>query len=127
SGAVETWPIEQNKKAWNILQRLARRQRERVPVTAPRSGSAPGLPQYAPAREAERAAAALEATGKRLAEMTAEIEAAYAGERRPREVVGYMAGQPIPGEPPEPAPGEKRKLPPPPSPEQGGAPPGWRP
>ncbi len=127
SGAVETWPIQENKKAWNILQRLARRQRERVPETAPRSGTAPDLPQYSPKREADFAALQLEAAGKVMSDLSIELDAAYVGEKRPTEVIGYMAGQPIPGEPPEPAPGEKRKLPPPPSPEQGGAPPGWRP
>lgn len=55
------------------------------------------------------------------------LDTAYGGEDRPTEVVGYMAGQPIPGDPGAPPPGEKRKLPPPPTPEQGGAPPGWQP
>ena len=48
SGLVEVWPIAENKKAWNILQRLARRQRERPPQGPVRGASQPGLPQYSP-------------------------------------------------------------------------------
>lgn len=69
-GQVEAWPIAEHKKAWNILLRLARQQKERVP---------------------------------------------------PEETAVHAAGVPIPGDPGEPAAGEKRRLPPPPLPEQGGA------
>lgn len=125
SGQVDVWPIQENKMAWNILQRLARRQRERVPQAAsPRAGTAADLPQYQAKREADLAAAAIAKTGKPAADIEACLDAAYAGAPRPQEVVSYMAGAPIPGDPGEPAEGAKRKLPPPPTPAQGGASPG---
>ena len=121
SGEVEVEPIAANKRAWNILLRLARRQRERVPQGPPRSGTAPGLAQYEPRLAAEAASAALAGTAKSEEETAACLEAAYAGEARPSEVVGFIAGQPIPGDPGEPAAGEKRRLPPPLGPDEGGA------
>ena len=127
SGQVEVWPIAQNKKAWNILQRLARRQRERPPAGPLRGASAPDLPQYSATREAELSAAAIAQTAKASAEIEACLDAAYVNLPRPSGIVGYIAGQPIPGEPPDAGDGEKRKLPPPPSPEQGGASPLWQP
>ena len=127
SGQVEVWPIAQNKKAWNILQRLARRQRERPPAGPLRGASAPDLPQYSATREAELSAAAIAQTAKAPAEIEACLDAAYVNLPRPSGIVGYIAGQPIPGEPPDAGDGEKRKLPPPPSPEQGGASPLWQP
>ncbi len=127
TGQVEVWPIAENKKAWNILQRLARRQRERPPAGPLRGASAEGLPQYSPGREAALSATAIAATAKAAAEIETCLDAAYAGKSRPSdEIVAYFAGQPIPGEPPEVAAGEKRKLPPPPTPEQGGASPCWQ-
>lgn len=39
-GQVDVWPIAEHKKAWNILLRLARQQRERVPPEAPPSNEA---------------------------------------------------------------------------------------
>ncbi len=127
SGRVEIWPIEQHKKAWNILQRLARRQHERVPAGPLRGGTAPDLGQYSPRAEAEQALAAIAASAKSPEETAACLDAAYRDAPRPSEteIVGYFAGMPIPGQPPEPAAGEKRKLPPPPAPAQGGASPGW--
>lgn len=125
TGQVEVEPIKDNKRAWNILLRLARRQRERIPAGRPRGGTEAGLPQYAPAEAHAEVAARVAQSTKDADETQACYEAAYAGGDRPREVVGYMAGQPIPGDPGEAAAGEKRKLPPPLTPEQGGAPPGW--
>lgn len=128
TGTVDVWPIAENKKAWNILQRLARRQRERPPAGPVRGASAPGLPQYSPKIEADLSAAAIALTPKAAAEIETCLEAAYLGAARPMDdVVGYIAGQPIPGEPPAVSEGEKRKLPPPPKPEEGGASPCWRP
>ena len=46
SGTIETMPIQENKRAWNILQILARRQRNRVPVVEGRSGTSDNLLQY---------------------------------------------------------------------------------
>ena len=127
SGLVDVWPIQENKKAWNILQRLAQRQHDRVPVTTPRNGTTPDLPQYSPFEEHQLSLAQIAQTAKSAEDVEAALTAAYAGGPRPLEVIGYMAGQPIPGDPGEPPPGEKRKLPPPPRPDQGGAPPGWTP
>ena len=127
SGQVEVWPIAQNKKAWNILQRLARRQRERPPAGPLRGASASDLPQYSATREAELSAAAIAQTAKAPADIEACLDAAYVDLPRPSGIRGYIAGQPIPGEPPETDDSEKRKLPPPPSPEQGGASPLWQP
>ena len=121
AGEVEVEPIRENKRAWNILLRLSRRQRGRVPEGAPRSGTAGGLAQYAPTIDASLAAGKLTEGVRSEEELAACYEAAYAGEARPVEVVGYIAGQPIPGDPGAPPPGEKRKLPPPLTPEDGGA------
>ncbi|MGR8918571.1 MAG: Coenzyme F420 hydrogenase/dehydrogenase, beta subunit C-terminal domain [Gammaproteobacteria bacterium] len=127
AGEVEVETIAENKRAWNILLRLARRQRERVPVGPPRSGSAAGLPEYEKLEAAEAIAAVLEGGAKDADEREACLDAAYGGEPRPAEIVGYVAGQPIPGDP-GPAPdGGKRKLPPPLPPEAGGASPCWTP
>jgi coenzyme F420 hydrogenase subunit beta len=125
SGDVEVMPINENKRAWNILQRLARRQRERVPHGPPRSGTAADLPQYAVKQAADFHAKSFISNAAGADDLELAIATAYAEEPRPQEVIGYMAGQPIPGDPGPAPPGEKRKLPPPPSPEQGGAPPDW--
>jgi len=124
-GDVEVMPINENKRAWNILQRLARRQRNRIPEGALRSGTAPGLAQYVPQHDAKLSAAAVAAAGKSEEDLAENLQIAYGADDRPLEIIGYMAGQPIPGDPGPSLPGEKRKLPPPPTPEEGGAPPGW--
>ena len=124
AGQVEVEPIKDNKRAWNILLRLARRQRERIPAGPTRGGTESGMPQY---KAAEGAAIALnKLTPGKLSEddVAASLAAAYGQEQRPTETVAYIAGNPIPGDPGEGA-GEKRKLPPPLSPEAGGAPPDW--
>jgi coenzyme F420 hydrogenase subunit beta len=121
TGQVEIWPIEQNKKAWNILLRLARRQRDRPPVGSPRSGTAADLPQYSRRQEADLAYQTIAASGRPESEIQDCLDVAYGGLARPQETVGYMAGQPIPGDPGPPVGDEKRKLPPPPTPAQGGA------
>jgi hypothetical protein len=92
-----------------------------------RGASAPDLPQYSATREAELSAAAIAQTAKAPAEIEACLDAAYVDLPRPSGIVGYIAGQPIPGEPPDLGEGDKRKLPPPPTPEQGGASPCWQP
>lgn len=127
SGQIDVKPIQENKRAWNILQILARRQRGRIPEGTARSGTGDGHPQYLPKLGADFAASRMAASGKSEEELAPVFAAAYAEEEPPVRVIGYMAGQPIPGDPGEPAPGEKRKQPPPPTPEQGGAPPGWVP
>lgn len=125
SGDVESMPIAENKRAWNILQRLARRQRERIPKGEIRSGTANDLPQYVPKHAFDLCTTKLRAIGVGEEQVDEMLQSAYGTERLPFEVIGYMAGQPIPGDPGAPPTGEKRKLPPPPSPIQGGAPPGW--
>ena len=127
TGLAETKPIQENRRAWNILLILARRQRNRIPELAPRSGTAVGLPQYNAKNELGHSLAQMNGSPKSPEELEECLDTAYGGEDRPAEVVGYMAGQPIPGNPGAPPPGEKRKLPPPPAPEHGGAPPGWQP
>lgn len=119
SGQVQVWPIQEHKKAWNILQRLARRQRERVPEAPARCGSAPGLPGYLPADEATGVQQAMQAAGKPAADLDACLAAAYGPQPRPVARPARQ-GLAIPGDPGEPAVGEKRQLPPPPGPLQGG-------
>jgi coenzyme F420 hydrogenase subunit beta len=124
SGQVEVEPIKDNKRAWNILLRLARRQRERIPAGPSRGGSAPGMPQYKAADGAAIALTKLTPGALSEDEVKASLAAAYGDEARPTETVAYIAGNPIPGDPGE-GTGEKRKLPPPLAPEAGGAPPDW--
>jgi coenzyme F420 hydrogenase subunit beta len=125
-GGVETTPIQENKRAWNILLRLVRKQKNRVPEGTHRSGTAKGLPQYWPADAAEITARKINDTDMKDEDIIARMDAAYGDEEPPGEIFGYMAGQPIPGDPGDPLPGEKRKLPPPPTPKQGGASPCWK-
>ncbi|MFT4560338.1 MAG: coenzyme F420 hydrogenase subunit beta [Gammaproteobacteria bacterium] len=127
SGDVEVMPINENKRAWNILQRLARRQRERIPVGAVRSGTAENLPQYSTKQAADLNAEKLSSTKLEAAALAEVTATAYGTAARPQETVAYMAGNPIPGDPGAPAEGGKRKLPPPPSPAEGGASPCWSP
>ncbi len=121
SGQVEVEPIEANKRAWNILLRLARRQRERIPPGPPRSGTAADLPEYDPFAARQVIDHQLAGSKKSIEETTACMEAAYLNEPLPQETVSYMAGQPIPNDPGAPADGGKRKLPPPLPAELGGA------
>lgn len=127
SGRVEVWPIQEHKKAWNILQRLARRQRERVPAASP--GAVPvqhaavaeaGTLQYSPHQHARAAQAAFEAAQPDPALREASLAAVY-GPRAHPVPQGPVARSPIPGEAAGPGPDGKRKLPPPPGAEQGGA------
>ena len=125
SGEVDCQPISENKRAWNILQRLARRQRERIPTSTQVNGTQAGLPQYDQKTAldffTDQYDINLQDEG-----LQDKYIAAYNGQEPPQEVVGYMSGQPIPGDPGPAAEGEKRKLPPPPTVEQGGASPGWQ-
>ncbi len=125
-GLLETRPIQENKRAWNILNILARRQRNRVPRLGMRSGTPPGLPQYDGIEGARLTARRMQSSAKTPEEAEECLATAYGDEPRPADVRGYLAGQPIPGDLGDPPPGEKRKLPPPPSPAQGGAPPGGK-
>jgi coenzyme F420 hydrogenase subunit beta len=125
SGDVEVMPISENKRAWNILQRLARRQRDRVPEGAARSGTSADLPQYSPYEAAGLSIKNFDESDKSADELTTALYTAYGEDLRPEHIVGYMAGNPIPGDPGAPDDGGKRKLPPPPSAHEGGAPPGW--
>jgi coenzyme F420 hydrogenase subunit beta len=126
SGDVEVMPINENKRAWNILQRLARRQRNRIPVGEPSSGTVEGLIQYSAKDAADISAAALVQDAENKNAVAEAMSIAYSGDNRPSDVIGYMAGNPIPGDPGEPVLGEKRRLPPPPGPAEGGASPEWK-
>jgi len=119
SGEVEVEPIEDNPLAWKVLQRLARRQRNRVPEGTTRSGTAKDLPQYSAKVDADQSLAGLLAQGKSSEELAEFISAAYGGEPEPEEI-RYMAGQPIPNDPGDPEPGEKRVFPPAPGLDEGG-------
>ena len=116
-------PIQKNKRAWNILQILARRQKNRVPAVKGRSGTTDNLPQYNAKEGSDFSLKKLDDSPKTPEEIQECLTTAYGKENFPHETDGFMAGQPIPGDPGTPPPGEKRELPPPPSPEQGGAPP----
>lgn len=122
SGEVETQPIAENKPAWNILQRLARRQRERIPTSTQVNGTQPGLPQYDQKTALDFFTDQYD-INLQDEDLKDKYLAAYNGGEPPQEVVGYMAGQPIPGDPGPHPEGKKRKLPPPPTADQGGAPP----
>jgi len=121
SGRVDVWPIEEHKKAWNILQRLARKQRERI---TPPTETGAARPQYSVADEAAQARRALAAAGCAEADIEARLQALYGAGGRAADRPASRAGHPIPGDPGAPAPGEKRRLPPPPAPGEGGASPG---
>jgi len=125
SGDVELMPINENKRAWNILQRLARRQRNRIPEGTARSGATGGLPPYAPRDAAALSEARRDADAKSAEELDEALRIAYGSEALSMDTIRYIAGQPIPGDPGPPPAGGKRKLPPPPPPEAGGAPPEW--
>ncbi len=126
-GLVEIQPIQENRRAWNILHILARRQRNRVPTMSHRSGTPAGLPQYDPFEGASFASQRMADSPKTPEELENCLATAYGEEDRPAGIRGFLAGRPIPNDPGDPPPGEKRKLPPPPSPAEGGAPPGWTP
>ena len=125
SGEVECEPIAENKRAWNILQRLARRQHNRIPTSTKVNGTAPDLPQYDQKTALDFFTDQYD-INLQDAGLQEKYSAAYNGEEPPKEVMGYMAGQPIPGDPGPPVDGEKRKLPPPPTIAQGGASPLWK-
>ena len=125
SGDVELMPIKENKRAWNILQRLARRQRNRIPDGSFKSGTQDGLPQYAPATAVSASAERRDRSAMSEPELAEALAIAYGDESAQEAPITYMAGRPIPDDPGPPPPGEKRKLPPPPSAADGGAPPGW--
>ena len=141
AGEVDTWPIQEHKKAWNILQRLARRQRARVPRESP-GATAPArwapdepasatasagdvaAPAYRPARQAQAYLGQFRGCGRPLDEVDACIAAAYGPRPQPAAGSSSSPRAPIPGDPGDPEPGAKRVLPPPPPPESGGASPG---
>lgn len=129
SGRVEVWPIQEHKKAWNILQRLARKQRERIapPPSAAHDDAAslpPSPPPYSAAAEAARARQALVLAGCDEAAIEERLQALRGTRERSSSAGPARATRPIPGDPGDPAPGEKRRLPPPPAPHEGGASPG---
>ena len=113
-GLVEIQPMQENRRAWNILHILARRQRNRVPTLGPRSGTPEGLPQYDPFDGAGFVAQSMVDSPKTPEELEECLDTAYGDEARPEGVRGFLAGQPIPDtiRPTDPPPGEAQ-LPPP--------------
>lgn len=122
SGQVEVWPIQEHKKAWNILLRLARKQRERIA----RSDTTTLMPAYSAAEEARRAQQALAEAGCTPAEIEERLQALRGLRERQAARGPGLPPAPIPDDPGAPAEGEKRRLPPPPAPQQGGASPDWK-
>ncbi|MCF7982039.1 MAG: Coenzyme F420 hydrogenase/dehydrogenase, beta subunit C-terminal domain [Pseudomonadales bacterium] len=124
-GNVDVQTIEENKLAWNVLHRLARKQKSRVPDASHRSGTEAGLPQYWPTEAAAIKSEEFKGSNMQKSEIISRLAVAYGDDSAFDDTVGYMAGQPIPGDPGNPEPGQKLKLPPPPKPKQGGASPLW--
>jgi hypothetical protein len=73
---------------------------------------------------AERALQDLRDSGRAEPEVQACLDALYRGGADRPATPSAMRGQPIPNDPGDPAPGEKRRLAPPPTLQQGGASPG---
>jgi hypothetical protein len=119
SGEVEVESISDNKRAWNILLRLARRQRGRVPLGPERSGTADGLEQYNKGKAAGDIRSFLSDVGKDPEVIEELMQAAYGDDKELGEEVRFMAGQAIPNDPGINEEG-KRKLPPPLGVETGG-------
>ncbi len=124
AGEVEVEPIAENKRAWNILLRLARRQRERVPPGPDIRGTNEALAPYDPYRASTRSLADLAASTLDLAAKDAIVGAAYGAEGPPTAPLRYFAGTPIPGDPGPSEDGGKRRLPPPLISREGGSAPG---
>ena len=105
----------------NILLRLARRQRERVPSGPDRSGTSERVIQYDQGEAMLDMQIALrEAINDREA-LDERLKAAYEEEDPNRKSIVYMAGQEIPNDPGTLLASGKRKLPPPLGIEEGGS------
>ena len=112
SGLVEVEPISENKRAWNILLRLSRRQRNRVPVGSERSGTVAGQDQYNKTTASEKIPAFLAGLGKDAETIEELMQVAYGDDEKIAGDIRYIAGQLIPDDPGINEEG-KRKLPPP--------------
>jgi coenzyme F420 hydrogenase subunit beta len=112
SGEVEVESIADNKRAWNILLRLARRQRDRVPLGPERSGTTSGLEQYNKDKAVGNIRSFLSDSGKDSQAIDELFQAAYGDDKESSEEVRFIAGQSIPNDPGINDEG-KRKLPPP--------------
>ena len=112
SGLVEVEPISENKRAWNILLRLSRRQRNRVPVGSERSGTVAGQDQYNKTAASEKIPAFLAGLGKDAEAIEELMQVAYGDDEKLTGDIRYIAGQLIPDDPGINEEG-KRKLPPP--------------
>ena len=119
SGEVEVESISDNKRAWNILLRLARRQRGRVPLGPERSGTAAGLEQYNKRKAPGDIRSSEVGKVGSLEAIDELMQAAYGDDKELGEEVRFMAGQAIPDDPGINEEG-KRKLPPPLGVEIGG-------
>lgn len=113
SGLVEVEAIADNKRAWNILLRLARRQRERVPAGPGRSGTSDTGRQYDRVEAILDMRAALDGANSEQITSDDRMKAAYKDEDPAAGPIIYMAGQVIPNDPGASTGSTKRKLPPP--------------
>ena len=121
SGLVEVEPIVNNKRAWNILLRLARRQRERVPGGPDRSGTSDQVIQYDRGEAMLDMQVALREAISDREVLEERLKAAYQEEDLNKKSIIYMAGKEIPNDPGTLLASGKRKLPPPLGIEEGGS------
>jgi coenzyme F420 hydrogenase subunit beta len=121
SGLVEVEPISNNKRAWNILLRLARRQRERVPSGPERSGTSTQVIQYDRGEAILDMQVALREAISDREVLDERLKAAYQEEDSNKKSIIYIAGQEIPNDPGTLLASGKRKLPPPLGIEEGGS------
>jgi len=121
SGLVEVEPISNNKRAWNILLRLARRQRERVPSGPERSGTSAQVIQYDRGEAILDMQVALREAISDREVLDERLKAAYQEEDSNKKSIIYIAGQEIPNDPGTLLASGKRKLPPPLGIEEGGS------
>ena len=94
AGKVMVEPIEENKRAWNILLRLADRQRDRVPAGSERSGVTSDS-EYDPFVAASQINSIVRNSNKNEEEKLDCFNAAYVEEVRPVNSISFFAGQPI--------------------------------
>ena len=109
SGRVSVEPIEENKRAWNILYRLSKRQRARVPE-GPERGGTLSNDEYDPLIDNVLIEEKLMSGKKSDEEKNQCMEAAYAKEPRPDQEIEFIAGSPIPNDQPVGEDGKKKAV-----------------
>ncbi len=108
SGRVAVESIEENKRAWNILYRLSKRQRARVPE-GPERGGVQSNEEYDPWGDNNLIDKKLAAGKKSDEEKIACLDTAYGGEPRPTQLIEFIAGSPIPNDQPVGEDGKKKR------------------